>query len=538
MAEWTATLFPNGRPLVYTSSLNGKTFATQWTSLAGATAEGLIELESFLEIDMTALGQGGSPFRQRTRLLCTEEFAPVHYESQSGAKKWSLDFEADQIIVHPPGAESEQRLPRAGTQYLFGTTGQQAIALAILHDRGLLGTTTLTVFLPDPLLTVPYALTPAPDLGSEQWLRSSHEEELLVDHEGRLRVCRVPKKGIVNEIAAPPLALPDWARDDSIARPRVRYTPPTNARFRLLDVTIDGPVTPIGATLSIPDGSGPFPAVLFLGGSGVHDRHGIAGEIDMGTHEIVDHLVERGLAGLRYDSRGGGTTRFGPDALDLGLSALVDDASACLEFLVGRSEVDRERIFLIGHSEGGTLALALIARRGVAPKGLVLMAPIGRDIDEVMFDQLESQGRTIGLSEAQIASQRDDLRAFVELARSDRPWESGSLPDHLLGLVRSRTWLREHLQNPTTALIAQVRCPVLICQGEKDFQISVERDAKRLVAAARAAGVEVELATFPDLDHLFKPAKGEGSMADFYDPSRRVSPDFLTHLDDWLTEHL
>ena len=539
MSIWTETLFPDGRLLVYHSSLNDKLFATQWSALAASPPEGLIEVESFLEIDTAVLGQGGSPVRQRTRLLCTTAFEPIRYQSQSGDKRWSLAFEQDEIVVHPPGGEADQRLPRAGAEYLLGMTGHQAIIMAVLHAQGRLDDASLIVFAPDPLLAVPYRLSPAPDLaGDGHWVRSSHEEDLLVDPEGVLRECRLPKKGVRTTFVDPPPPLPKWARDDSIARPNLKYARPADARFQSLEVTIEGPVTPIGATLTIPEGDGPFPAVLFLGGSGTHDRHGIAGEIDIGTHEIVDHLAGRGFAGLRYDTRGAGTTGFGKDALSMGLSALVQDARSCFEFLRQRPEVDRERIFLVGHSQGGTLALALVARHGVTSRGVVLLAALGRTVDEVMSDQLESQGPLIGLSADQIANQREELRTFVELARSDRPSGPGSLPDHLMGLVRSRAWLREHLDNPATELIAHVRCPVLVLQGEKDFQVSLDRDARRLIEAGRAAGVDAEIVSFPDLDHLFKRTEGESRMAQYYDRSRKVSSEFLAVLDRWLITHL
>ena len=536
MATWTTASFPAGNTLAYQSSLNDKPFATQWTSLADVTPDGLVELQTLVEIDTAVLGQGGSPYRQRTRLLCTTDFEPVRYEIESSGKSWSLDFEGDAIVVHPPGGDAPQRLPRGGAEFLFGAVGHQAIIVAVLGERGRLDDATLTVFLPDPLMAVPYRLWRAPDLGEGHWLCSSHEEELLVDADGRLREVRLPKRGVRTVLLEPPPALPAWSREASIARAAVKYAPPADSHFQLLDVTIPGPVTPIGATLTVPRGTGPFPAVLFLSGSGAHDRHGIAGEIDIGTHEIVDFLAERGFAGLRYDTRGAGTTRFGRDALDFGLSALLDDAVACLEFLRNRPEVEPQRVALIGHSEGGLVALALAVRRGAAPKAIVLMASLGRTLDEVMFDQLESQGRVMGLSDAQIESQRKELRAFVDLARSDRPSEPGALPDHLLGLLRSRTWLREHLEHPATTLVAQLRCRLLVCHGEKDFQVSRERDAERLVAAARAASVDVDFMTFPDLDHLFKHADGESTMAQYYDARRHVSADFLARLHGWLVD--
>ncbi|HTF68986.1 MAG TPA: alpha/beta fold hydrolase, partial [Edaphobacter sp.] len=309
-----------------------------------------------------------------------------------------------------------------------------------------------------------------------------------------------------------------------------------SAKFTLHDVEIEGPVTPIGAALTIPSGEGPFPAVLFLSGSGTHDRHGIAGEIDIGTHEVMDYIAECGFAGLRYDTRGAGTTRHGRDVLDLGLRALADDAYACFELLERHPAVDPRNLFLVGHSQGGTLALFLTAKYGVEPRGIVLMAASGRPIDEVMFDQLASQGPLIGLSPEQVAAQRKELETFIDLARKDGPVELDAVPDHLRGLVRSRSWLREHLLNPPADLLRSVHCSLLIAQAGKDFQVSPERDAEQLFSSAREAGIDVELARFPTLDHLFKPTEGESRMAQYYDRSRHVSREFLHHMEAWLSK--
>jgi alpha-beta hydrolase superfamily lysophospholipase len=537
MSQWITRLYGSGQPLVYQSLLNGKVFATQWTTCVDVLPEGLIEIHSFAETDTAVLGQGGSLLRRRAKLTCDTAFDPIRYRSESGGKSWGLEFDRERVVVHPPGDEPARSVPRGGAQYLLDGSGHQAIIAALLHEQGRLAHASLTVFLPGPLLAAPYTISAAPEIG-DGCLRSSHEEELCVDSNGVMRACRIPKKGVTTDLLIPPPPLPAWRDDLLIAPPVIPYVPPKGARFRPVDVTIDGPITPIGGTLTIPDGAGPFPAALFLSGSGTHDRHGIAGEIDMGTHEIMDHIAERGFVGLRYDTRGAGTTQFGRDVLDLGLSALIDDAQACLDFLRRRHEVDPGRVFLIGHSQGGILALALAVHRRAEPRGIVLMACMGRRIDEVMLDQIRSQARVIGLSDAQRAVQEQELKAFVELAISDRPWEPGVLPDHLLGLVRSRKWLREHLENSPTALIARVCCPVLVCQGDKDFQVSAERDAEPLVAAARRAGVDVELGRFPDLDHLFKRVEGQSRMAQYYDRDRHVSPALLEWLDSWLAAHL
>ena len=95
-----------------------------------------------------------------------------------------------------------------------------------------------------------------------------------------------------------------------------------------------------------------------------------------------------------------------------------------------------------------------------------------------------------------------------------------------------------HRQN-VVANLQRVGCPVLLLQGELDFQVSVERDAPLLEAALRdVEHPDYQLVTFDGLDHLFKRASGETStMADYF-TDRPVDPEFLQTLERWLAERL
>lgn len=535
MPRWASVLFFNDVTLTYLSSFNGKQFAKQWIRLAN-TCENILEIQSLSEIDLNALGQGGSPVRQRTSLFCRENFNPVRYEVETTDKSWSIEFQKEQIIVFPPGGEDPQVLPRNDAQYLIGSTGHQAVLLALQHESGNLNTE-LSIFLPDPLMTVPYKLTLDKNSDEQKLsVHSSHEEEFLLSQEGILLECQQPGKGIRTWLSEVPEKFPEWAHGPMPVQSRVKYVPPVTNIFHLEDVTISGPVTSIGATVTIPKGEGPFPAVLFLAGSGAHDRHGLSGEIDIGYHEIVDFLSEQGFVGLRYDSRGAGSTRYGKDILDLGLTALIADAQACLDYLRSRPEVDSDRIFFIGHSQGGIIALSLAGNPSNKPEGIVLIATPGRGLDEIMQEQLKFQSNKLGLSDEQTANQLKDLTTFIQLARTDQELKPGDIPDHLSGLIRNQTWLREHLENLPTDLIKGVRCPVLILQGEKDFQVSVT-DANNLLAAARNADIDSELVLFPELDHLLKAVSGEKGMKAYYEKDRHVSREALNQIHCWLTGH-
>ena len=535
--------FAGGRPLVYVSTLVGKRYSTQWTLDCGASGDGLQQFEFLTEIDPAAAGFGGSVIRQRGRLWCTGDFRPVRYIGDLSGAHTELQFDPETVSVRLPDGSSSN-IPRAGADFLIDSNipGQLALVFASLWRRGALGLSapvrTLLFFI-GQLATVPCEIEPAQDPAAAglRFFRTSHMEEIWLDPNGLMREVRVPHVGFVAMLQDAPPPAPDWPDDLTPDRPLPTYAPPKGAAFRLEDVAVAGPVVPIGATLSIPPGSGPFPGVLFVGGSGTHNRHGIAGEIDIGTHEIMDGLAERGFVGLRFDSRGAGSTALGADALDRGIGSNIADARACLQFLHGRAETAGWPLFLIGHSQGGTevLALACEDQTREAVRGVVLMAAIGRDLDEVMVDQIVGHGRVLGYAPEQVAQQVDTVREAVSLARAGTSWEPGKVPDHVLALFRTATWLREFLCYRAQDLIARVECPVLVCQGGKDFQVSAERDAQRLVTAARAGGVDCTYALFPDLDHLFK-RTSHSTLAEYNEP-RPVDGEFLVTVHRWLAEH-
>ena len=527
-------------PMVYTSTLAGRLHSTQWMLDRGVCGDGLQDYEFLTESHPAATGSGGAIIRQRSRLRCDADGRPVRYVSDISGVRTEFDLDHETVRVRLPDGSSST-IPRGGADFLIDSNipGQLALLFASLWHSGALNAAARirrSLFLTGQLTTVPCEIWPAdnPDDNGLMFFKTSHHEEIRLDATGLVRDIRVPHVGFIATLEEAPAPPPDWPVDLTPDRPRLVYAQAKGTAFTLEDVTIAGPVVPIGATLSIPPGRGPFPGVLFVGGSGAHDRHGMAGEIDIGSHEVMDGLAAAGFAGLRFDTRGAGATALGADALDRGIASDIADARACLQFLRGRAETRGQPLFLIGHSQGGTEVLALatetITRHTVS--GVVLMATIGRDLDEVMYDQIAAQGRELGYAPEQVSSQIETLREAITLAKADTLWQPGHIPDHVLAMFRTATWLREFLSYRAQDLIARLTCPVLICQGGKDFQVSAERDAPRLVSAARMAGVDCTYALFPDLDHLFK--RTDHSTLAQYSEARPVDREFITAVRDWL----
>ncbi|MFG1860768.1 alpha/beta hydrolase family protein [Microbispora bryophytorum] len=116
----------------------------------------------------------------------------------------------------------------------------------------------------------------------------------------------------------------------------------------------------LAGTLTLPDGDGPFPAVLLVPGSGPVDRDSDHRRLPLGvTRQLAEAFAAAGIASLRYDKRGVGASTGG--FLAAGFRDNMDDAGAALAALRERPEIDSGRVALTGHSEGALIAANLAA---------------------------------------------------------------------------------------------------------------------------------------------------------------------------------
>lgn len=534
-----SVLFPNGEPLVYEITLNGTPFATQWTSCVTA-GDGIYLFELYLSLDPGRIGQGGSVQRQVVRMQCDDRLRVVHYTSESRGARLALRLLDTEIEVTLPD-RSVQTIPRQGAEFPLEAylVGQQALALGVAHlGRRLESEAVLQTLMVNQLVISPYTVRPAPELEappSKRWLRSSHQEEILIGDDGLVERIVNPAVKVEACRLSPPPPLPEWKDSAGAGFTPPRYAPPEGATFTLADVRIEGPVT-LGATLTVPHEDGPHPAVLFISGGGTHDRHGFALEMDMGYHEIVDALTAAGFVGLRFDSRGAGRTGLGEDFRRIGLETAIADARAALGWLRDRPEVDPNRVFLVGHSQGGIVAADIARDSDAGVRGVALLATPGLPMDEILRAQTDAHLRNLGLPEAAVHQELDRLEQLIELVRSGRPVDGPNVADDIAVGVRNAGLLAEHLQRPPARLVEALSCPLLICQGQKDFQVPPE-GADRLAEAAERAELEVAVERFPNLDHLFKAIEGQSTLATYYDRTRRVDPALIDVLRAWLAEH-
>jgi hypothetical protein len=195
-----------------------------------------------------------------------------------------------------------------------------------------------------------------------------------------------------------------FTRVKTSAGPEARRRPQTPAPplpYRLADVTFDNRAAPdvtLAGTLTLPAGDGPFPAAILITGSGPQDRdETLLGHKPFAV--LADHLTRRGVAVLRYDDRG--VARSTGDFASATSADFAADAAAAVQYLRTRSEIDRQAIGLIGHSEGGLVA-PIAAADNEHVRFVVLLAGPGTNLVQLAQSQHRLLGLSQGASEAEL----------------------------------------------------------------------------------------------------------------------------------------
>jgi len=267
-------------------------------------------------------------------------------------------------------------------------------------------------------------------------------------------------------------------------------------------------------------------------------------------------LAENGFASLRFDKLGTGKTWIPPAVLSGAEGVTPDhflgDVRAAIARLAGDEAIDARRIFMPGSSEGGLNTLRTAADPEAGLAGIVLLASQGAPQEATVLRQLRAQHAAASSAEAadeQIAKIQNILDAFLEGRELPPPQEVSDNREILALLQGFRNPAAQDLGrwilswDPATAF-AEIGIPVLILQGEKDIQITVETDARRLHEAARAAGREdVTLVVLPDSDHVFKleptPKEklGPAAALRYNAAGRTLDPAAVEALLTWLRAH-
>ncbi len=299
----------------------------------------------------------------------------------------------------------------------------------------------------------------------------------------------------------------------------------------------------LAATLTIPQGKGPFPAVVLITGSGPQDRD----ESLLGHKPFLvlsDYLTRHGIAVLRADDRG--TAKSTGDFATATTADFATDTEAGVAYLKTRPEIDPHKIGLIGHSEGGVIA-PMVAARNKDVAFIVMMAGTGVPGDQILPAQGEAIAVALGKSPeeaAKNAAKEKEMLTLVETEKDEAVLEkelrekmAGDVPEPQIGAqIKQVTspWFRYFLTyDPATAL-RKVTCPVLAINGSLDKQVLPSQNLPAIRKALQEGGNKnYEVDELPGLNHLFQTAQ-TGSPAEYSQIGETISPVALDKMTSWI----
>ena len=311
--------------------------------------------------------------------------------------------------------------------------------------------------------------------------------------------------------------------------------------------------TTVYGTLVRPSGSGPFPAVVMVAGSGPTDRDWNSPLLpgpNGSARLLAKALARAGNASLRYDKRVSGSHARENVPLLIGklsMQSHVDELAGAVHVLASQEYVRPGRIFALANSEGTLHALNYQLHNPEIPlAGLILTGPPGRAVGTVARSQLAAQAASIPNGEALLALYDAAITRFLA---GGPVAPDPSLPEGVQMLLKSLEtpanlpFARELWLANATPLLKQVDVPVLVIIGKKDIQVDWQADGEPLQRAA--TGREGVTFLFPEnANHVLKQELRPRSeltaaaIAESYNgPDTRLDPQTLNDILEWLAVH-
>ena len=316
-----------------------------------------------------------------------------------------------------------------------------------------------------------------------------------------------------------------------------------------------------GATFTKPAQGSNFPTVIIISGSGTQDRDGT-----MFGHKtyavLADLLTKQGIAVLRVDDRGAGKSSLGPNPSKITSVDFAGDVNNSIQYLLSRSDVDKKKIGLIGHSEGGMIA-PMVAVNNKQVAFIVLLAGPGQKGLEIWNFQMKRSFESVNLSasdkaladsliinmNAPFTKYTDFSKVESEMKLAYANWKrlvSDDLEKKLFfispqaGMLAMAKqfqggleWLNYFLNYQPSTNLEKLKIPVLALNGTFDIQVTSDENLSAIEAALKKGkNKKYEVHALPNLNHLFQTAKTKVQTYDTIDET--FSPEAANLVGAWI----
>ncbi len=308
----------------------------------------------------------------------------------------------------------------------------------------------------------------------------------------------------------------------------------------------------LAGTLTLPKKDGVFPVVILISGSGPQNR-----DEELLGHKpflvLSDYLTKNGIAVLRYDDRGVAASKG--DFKTATSQDFATDVEAGIAYLKTRKEINKSKIGLIGHSEGGIIA-PMVATKSKDVAFIVLLAGTGIQGDQLLLLQQQLIGKASGISDDELQKIKSNSTKIFDIAnKSTNPEQlqtdltnyikqnpstekpAGMTEEEFVKLQVQQIatpWMHYFIKYNPAPTLEKVKCPVLALNGEKDLQVPPKENLGAIkVALSKGGNKNVTVIELPNLNHLFQECK-TGSPQEYATIEQTFSPTALTEITKWI----
>lgn len=308
-----------------------------------------------------------------------------------------------------------------------------------------------------------------------------------------------------------------------IEPPKRPQTPQPPFPYLTEEVIIESSIGKLAGTLTLPKGKGPFPAIVFISGSGQQDR-----DETIFNHKpflvLADACTKAGYAVLRMDDRGVGMSEGDPSKANS--KDFSDDIYAGIRYLHRVKDIDTQRIGVLGHSEGGLIAQILASTYPDDIAFICSMAGIGvPGMDLLIWQTRIITSKTLPMKEVEQSVYRQKTLLTMVKQSTDSLKLRSALTDSLglwavqqqrLFLVNSpefraqlnqlqSPWLRYFISYEPATYLRNVRCPVFAINGSEDMQVESGVNLRTIDSILKASGnTSVKIKEYKGMNHLFQ----------------------------------
>ena len=317
-------------------------------------------------------------------------------------------------------------------------------------------------------------------------------------------------------------------------KPKRPQTPVGPFPYATEEVTFTNGDVVLQGTLTLPEGHTiQTPALIMITGSGIQSR-----DEELFEHKpfavIADALARAGIATLRYDDRG--FNGYDGDLNDCTIEDFKADALAGLGLLKSRFS----HVGVIGHSEGGTIAMMLAAEKqvdfAISLAGMIVSGA------ETLVEQNRIALTDAGLSEDIVNEYCTLISNAFHACLNGKPMpdaDGTDLPESLKQnykavLMQLQTpYLSRFLAVDVRPLLPQITCPILALNGTKDIQVNYETNLEALRNGLSCNAADV-IQAIEGVNHIFQHCK-TGSVAEYKEIEETISPSVLSDITTWIS---